>query len=91
MTRIILAAAAFAPLLAVNLQPATADYYHEAPWCAVRNMGKGSYWDCQYRSFEACRPTVLAGNRGWCNLNPYFVPDEAVAHRQYRKHHARSQ
>ena len=46
----------------------------EAPWCAVISLGTGSvYWDCQYRSFEECRPNVLAGNRGWCNPSPYYV------------------
>ena len=43
----------------------------EAPWCAVVNTGTGNVvWDCSYRSIEACRPNVLAGNRGFCNLNP---------------------
>jgi len=37
------------------------------------------YWDCQYRSIEECRPNVLAGNRGWCNPNPYFVPKGVAA------------
>jgi len=45
-------------------QPAKA---YETPWCAVISEG---YWDCQYRSIEECRPNVLAGNRGFCNLNP---------------------
>jgi hypothetical protein len=54
----------------LNRQPAPAN---EAPWCAVLDMGKGAYWDCQYRSIEDCRPVVLSGSRGWCNPNPYFV------------------
>jgi hypothetical protein len=87
MTRIIFAAAALA-FLTFCLQPA-ADAY-EAPWCAVLGMGKGVYWDCQYRSFEACRPNVLAGNRGWCNPNPYFVSNGPTSHQYYRRH-ARSQ
>jgi hypothetical protein len=49
---------------------------YEAPWCAVIADG---YWDCQYRSIEECRPNVLAGNRGWCNPNPYFVPKGVAA------------
>ena len=88
MTRIIFVAATLASL-AFGPQPAAADY-HEAPWCAVIGMGKGVYWDCQYGSFEECRPNVLAGNRGWCNINPYFVPDGPTAHQHYRKRHARS-
>jgi len=88
MTRIIFAAVSFASLAFGSL-PATAGY-DEAPWCAVRGIGKGVYWDCQYRTFEACRPTVLAGNRGWCNPNPYFVSDEPTTLR-HSKRHARSQ
>ena len=59
-----------------GLQPARA---YEAPWCAVISKGTGSvYWDCQYRSIEECRPNVLAGNRGWCNPNPYFVANPNI-------------
>ena len=73
MTRIIFAVAAVCTFgsLAFGLQPAKAK---EAPWCAVTSGGEGDmHWDCQYRSIEECRPNVLAGNRGWCNPNPYFV------------------
>ena len=46
-----------------------------APWCAVISLGYGQvYWECLYRSIEECRPHVLAGNRGFCNPNPAFVP-----------------
>ena len=55
-------------LLVFGPQPVKA---YEAPWCAVISDG---YWDCQYRSIEECGPNVLAGNRGWCNPNPYFIP-----------------
>jgi hypothetical protein len=89
MTRIIFAAIAFAIPTFPSL-PATADY-HEAAWCAVLGMGKGVYWDCQYRTFEECRPNVLAGNRGWCNPNPYFVSDGTAIRQHYRKRHAHSQ
>jgi hypothetical protein len=62
----------FAPVLALavlfGLQPTKA---YEAPWCAVSK--DGDHWDCQYRSLEECRPNVVAGNRGFCNPNPYFV------------------
>ena len=62
-----------------------------APWCTVIELAVGSvYWDCQYATFEACRPNVLAGNRGWCNPNPYFVasnvPTEGKHHHQRRTH-----
>jgi hypothetical protein len=86
MTRIIFAAAiawlAFGPL------PVKAN---ELPWCAVVATGDGDmHWDCQYRSIEECRPNVLAGFRGWCNPNPYFVAEPAGQKRP-RKRHARSQ
>jgi hypothetical protein len=46
----------------------------EGPWCANINIGTGNvYEDCQYWSFEACQPNVLAGNRGFCNVNPRWV------------------
>ena len=71
MRRIFAVVAGFA---GVFIAP-TAQAY-EAPWCAVIEMSKGSvYWDCQYRSFEDCyrRGNILAGNRGFCNLNPRWV------------------
>ena len=46
-----------------------------APWCAVVNIGSGDIeWDCEYGSIEACRPNVIAGNRGFCQINPYYSP-----------------
>jgi hypothetical protein len=46
----------------------------EGPWCANINIGTGNvYEDCQYWSVEACRANVLAGNRGFCNLNPRWA------------------
>jgi Protein of unknown function (DUF3551) len=44
--------------------------YGDAPWCAVVNLKGDVYWDCQYRTFEACYPNVIDGNGGFCNLNP---------------------
>jgi hypothetical protein len=44
--------------------------YGDAPWCAVINLKGDVYWDCQYRTVEECVPNVIAGNRGFCNLNP---------------------
>ncbi len=46
----------------------------DATWCAVINLGMGDvHWDCQYRTVEECVPNVIAGNRGFCNLNPWAV------------------
>jgi len=88
MTRLIFAAVA--TVAALTCGPKSARAY-EAPWCAVIAVNTGSvYWDCQYRSFEDCRPTVLAGNRGWCNPNPYFVAGNTEPKRS-KKHRARQQ
>jgi hypothetical protein len=39
----------------------------------VISPGTGDvHWDCQYNTVEACVPNVLAGNRGFCELNPYY-------------------
>ena len=73
--RFLLMIAAIFGLLAVGPQPAFAQFYGPGPWCAVVNMGTGDmHWDCQYWSLQQCVPNVLAGNRGFCNPNPSFVP-----------------
>ena len=72
MTRIILVAIAGLAGAFFGLQPAQA---YQAPWCAMINLGPGStYWDCQYHSFEDCyrRGNILAGNKGFCNVSPYY-------------------
>jgi len=70
MTRLVLAATVVLAGAFLWLQPAKA----EAPWCAVITIGEDSViWDCRFRTIEECRPTVLAGNRGFCNPNPYFA------------------
>ncbi len=68
MVRMMFVALVALAAVVFDRQPAAA---YEAPWCAVLNMGKGAYWDCQYRSIEECRPVVLSGSRGWCNPNPF--------------------
>lgn len=43
-------------------------------WCAVlRQDEEGVRWECQYATFEACRVHVVAGDRGFCDLNPAYV------------------
>jgi hypothetical protein len=72
MIRIALAIAPLAALLCFISSPAKA-LYGNAPWCAVRELGTGEVeWDCQYYSAAECAPTVIAGNRGFCNVNPYL-------------------
>lgn len=93
MTRMIFAAVTITTTVfasAFGLQPAKA---YEAPWCAVISLGTGEvYWDCQYRSFEECyrKGNILAGNRGFCNNSPYYVPGSAEQS-QTRKRRARPQ
>ena len=92
MTRVILVVAAASAWLTFGPQPAVADYYG-APWCAVVAAGDGDMqWHCEYQSIEDCRPNVLAGNRGWCNQNPYPVAAySATESRRTRKHRTRPQ
>ena len=92
MTRLFLVVATASAWLAFGPQPAVADYYG-APWCAVVAAGDGDMqWHCEYQSVEDCRPNVLAGNRGWCNPNPYPVAAYSPAeNRRSRKHRTRPQ
>jgi hypothetical protein len=71
MTRVLTITGAV--LIAISFEVSQAKAY-EGPWCAIQNFGSGSaYEDCQYATLEACRPHVLAGNRGFCNPNPRWV------------------
>ena len=66
----------------------TSRAYGDAPWCAVINIGKGAvYQDCQYRSFEDCyrRGNILAGNRGFCNVNPWPGPSQVVPYKHRKR------
>jgi hypothetical protein len=52
-----------------------ASTYGNAPWCAVVDQGAGNImWECLYQTIAECRPNVLAGNRGFCQHNPYYQP-----------------
>ena len=60
-----------------------------APWCAVIEIAPGDvYWDCQYPTFEACYHlgNILAGNRGFCNLNPWPGPSQPAPYRHPRRY-----
>jgi hypothetical protein len=82
MTRLILATIAALAIGLAGLQPAKA----QAPWCAVITIGEDSvYWDCRYSSIEQCRPNVLAGNRGFCNPNPYYAVNAAEPRRSAKR------
>ena len=93
MTRIMLSIAAVTAVLCLEVSSSQAQYFGDEPWCAVMEIGDGDVaWDCEYRTVEACVPNVLAGNRGFCELNPYLLYAPAtVAALQHPKRHARRQ
>ena len=91
MTRIALAIAALAASLCFAAAPSQAGQTGHAPWCSVQNLGFGEQeWDCSYPTAAACAPTVISGNRGFCNLNPYFAEERGYApaprHRRYHRY-----
>ena len=56
-------------------------------WCATVNVGYGDVVEtCDFATIEACRPFVIAGNRGFCNENPGYV-EPMVRH--HRKRHVK--
>ena len=73
MIRIVLLTAVLSATALVS--PSSAQVATEGPWCALRNFGSDLSEDCQYRTFEACRETVIAGFRGFCNPNPRWQGD----------------
>src|SRR5258708_22300210 len=85
------AAAAFAALLSLDGPAAhAAAPWRENPWCAVIDYGDGGVtWECNYRTFEECYPNVLAGNKGFCNLNPAGPGPQAAAAAAYQPHRKR--
>jgi hypothetical protein len=88
-TKHALAAAGLAAALGFGVSAAEAGSFGNAPWCAVQNLGAGDVvWDCEYRSVAECQPQVIAGNRGFCNVNPSYVPPPAYAGPvRHRKRH----
>ena len=72
---------------ATSFGTSTSRAYGDAPWCAVITIGTGTvYWDCQYPTFEACYHlgNILAGNKGFCNVNPWPGPSQAVPYKLKR-------
>lgn len=81
---------AAAVLAVIAFAPLSAQASGAAPWCAVINLGVGDvHWDCQYATFEACYPNVLAGNRGFCNENPAYEGPVVSKRKVARRHRAR--
>jgi hypothetical protein len=88
--RLIALIATVAASLCLQVSASQAQYYGDAPWCAVLQIGTGSVtWHCYYRTVEECVPNVLAGNRGSCNLNPYFTASRGPATSARPAHHKR--
>jgi len=90
MIRIVRICAAATALLLFDIASSHA-LSGDAPWCAVVEIGAGEVeWDCHYQTVEQCAPNVIAGNRGFCNHNPYYVPPPSRApawHRGRRRPH----
>lgn len=90
MMRIGLAIAALAIMVCFDAPSSHAQIYGNAPWCAVMEVGSGEVQrDCEYASLQECAPNVIAGNRGFCQMNLYFVapPGRVVHRRTYWRHH----
>jgi hypothetical protein len=88
ITRLLLATAALVAGLCFDVPASRA--YGDGPWCAVFPLGFGEVvWDCQYASIEACRPNVIAGNRGFCNMNPAWPGWQRQGTEKPKRHHKR--
>jgi hypothetical protein len=88
MKRLMLPIAAAAAILGFAVSPSQAQVTGNAPWCAEINYGNGDLvHECYYQSAEQCATQIVGGNRGFCNVNPYWQPVPAAAPR-YRKRHA---
>jgi hypothetical protein len=86
VVKLMIAAAVF--VAAVSFDVPVSHAGGDAPWCAVIEIGNGEvYWDCQYRTVEECVPNVIAGNRGFCNVNPYGPGPNAPAPALRALHH----
>ena len=81
MLRIFLVIGVLAVIQLTTQGPARAN---EGPWCALLNFGSDLSEDCQYRSLEECRVTIISGFRGFCNPNPRWQGD-VVKSRSRRK------
>lgn len=89
MMRIALPIVAAAAILCVDVPSGQAQIVGNAPWCAVMEIGAGEVEkDCEYFSVQECAPNVIAGNRGVCQMNPYYraAPPRAPRRLHHRRH-----
>lgn len=88
MTRFVLIIAAIASGLGLTVLPGSAQTTGNAPWCAVINIGTGEIvHECYYQTEEQCAPNVVAGNRGFCNVNPYYRAPLALPPMRHSRRH----
>jgi hypothetical protein len=91
MARLTIAVAAMAAGMSFDVPASYA--FGDAPWCAVIGTDtEGVHMDCQYQTFAECAPHVVAGDRGFCNVNPWpgpSAPGTAVRLSHPRHHAAR--
>jgi hypothetical protein len=84
MNKALVLAVAVATTALAGGQPAEA--YYNGPWCAVYSTGPGGTSErCDYRDFETCRMDIIAGNRGFCRQNGYYLQDHAAHPPRTRK------
>jgi hypothetical protein len=92
MAKLLIATAVFAAATFCYVPASSA--FGDAPWCAVIATDmEGVHWDCQYRTFAECAPNVVAGDRGFCNLNPAPGPaaPASAAQPSHKKRHTATQ
>ncbi len=69
-----------AAALSFSAPESHASTYGDEKWCAVTNDGGDAVnWDCEYDSVIDCEPAVVAANRGFCAINPYYRTLESSA------------
>jgi hypothetical protein len=79
----ILIAVTIAAAILFDVRPSGA---YQGPWCAVENVGGSTVrYDCSMRTLEQCTSLIIAGNRGFCNPNPYYRGPESDQPRGKRK------
>jgi hypothetical protein len=71
LLKLTFAAAVLTVALCLDIRASHAGLYGDF---AVTDDGGRVVWECEYETVAACRPAVLAGNRGFCALNPYYRP-----------------
>jgi hypothetical protein len=64
-----------------------AQAYYDGPWCAVYSIGDGSSVEkCDFRNFESCQAEIVAGNRGFCRQNGYYLGNPEASSPRPRKY-----